>query len=114
MALNTVAALTSLAHEHRLAIYRALVQAGHEGLSAGAISEAVDIPPSSVSFHMKELTRADMVTSRSEGRFVIYTANFETINALVIFLTENCCGGQDCLPALCKPAKKSTARRKTA
>lgn len=115
MASKTVLALASLANESRLAIYRALVEAGQDGLAAGAISEAMDIPPSSVSFHMKELARADMVISRSEGRFVIYTANFETINALVEFLTENCCGGKDCLPAMsCKPAKKPAARRKTA
>ncbi len=104
---NIVAALASLAHEHRLKIYRALVQAGNDGLTAGKLSEIAGIPPSSISFHMKELLHADMVDSRNEGRFVIYTANFATINDLVTFLTENCCGGEPCLPAInCKPARK--------
>ena len=104
---NTVTALASLAHEHRLKIFRALVQAGHEGLAAGKLSEIAGIPPSSISFHMKELLHADMVDSRNEGRFVIYTANFAAINALVAFLTENCCGGEQCLPIVnCKPLKK--------
>src|SRR5688572_21711153 len=104
---NIVTALASLAHEHRLKIYRALVQAGHEGLTAGTLSEIAGIAPSSISFHMKELLHADMVDSRNEGRFVIYTANFAAINELVTFLTENCCGGAECLPVInCKPARK--------
>ena len=96
---NVVPALAALAQDSRLAIFRALVQAGPVGLSAGKIGEATGIAPSSVSFHMKELTHADMVMSRPAGRFVIYTANFATMNALVTFLTENCCGGNPCTPA---------------
>lgn len=104
---NIVTALASLAHEHRLKIYRALVQAGPDGLSAGTLSEIAGIPPSSISFHMKELLHADMVASRNEGRFVIYTANFAAIDELVAFLTENCCGGKQCLPVMKnKPARK--------
>ena len=99
--MNVVAALAALAQHSRLAIFRALVQAGPAGLSAGKIGEATGIAPSSVSFHMKELTHADMVTSRHEGRFVIYTANFTTMNALVAFLTENCCGGNPCTSSCC-------------
>lgn len=94
--LNAVSALAALAQDSRLAIFRALVQAGSEGLSAGKIGEITGISPSSLTFHMKELVHADMVTSRQEGRFVIYTANFKTMNALLSFLTENCCGGQPC------------------
>ena len=106
MKLNIVNALYALAQDSRLAIFRALVQAGPEGLAAGKISEAVDISPSSVSFHMKELLNANMVSSRSEGRFVIYAANFDAMNELIAFLTENCCGGKACLPSIkCKPAK---------
>lgn len=93
---NVVAALAALAQDSRLAIFRALIQAGPAGLSAGKIGEATGIPPSSLSFHMKELAHADMVTSRHEGRFVIYVANFLTMNALLAFLTENCCSGKPC------------------
>jgi ArsR family transcriptional regulator len=104
---NIDAALASLAHEHRLKIFRALVQAGEEGLAAGTLSEIAGIAPSSISFHMKELLHAHMVASRSEGRFVIYSANFAAINELVAFLTENCCGGEQCLPVInSKPVKK--------
>lgn len=107
---NIIAALAALAQDSRLAIFRALVQAGPAGLSAGKIGEATSIAPSSVSFHMKELTHADMVTSRHEGRFVIYMANFATMNALVAFLTENCCGGNPCAPT-CTPACAATEER---
>ena len=99
--LDVVAALAALAQDSRLAIFRALVQVGHAGLSAGKIGQATGIAPSSVSFHMKELTHAEMVTSRHEGRFVIYTAKFATMNELVAFLTENCCGGEPC--GVCVP-----------
>ena len=97
-----LSALSSLAQESRLAIFRALVEAGPGGLPAGKISETTGIPPSSLSFHLKELAHADMVGSRQEGRFIIYTANFATMNALIAFLTENCCGGEPCLP-VCTP-----------
>jgi ArsR family transcriptional regulator, arsenate/arsenite/antimonite-responsive transcriptional repressor len=107
MKLNIVNALYAIAQESRLAIFRALVQAGPDGLAAGKISELVGISPSSVSFHMKELLSAGMVAYRSEGRFVIYRANFDAMNELIAFLTENCCGGEACLPRMkCKPAKK--------
>src|ERR1700757_2595408 len=102
-----VTALAALAQESRLAIFRALVQAGPAGLSAGKISEAIGVAPSSVSFHMKELAHADMVTSRHEGRFVIYAANFATMNTVLAFLTENCCGGNPCTP-VCSPICATT------
>ena len=112
MDLNIVKALASLAQESRLAIFRALVAAGAEGLTAGRIGELAGISPSSVSFHMKELMHADMVASRNEGRFVIYTANFAATNELIGFLTENCCGGKQCLPSMKSTSRKKKAPRK--
>jgi DNA-binding transcriptional ArsR family regulator len=91
--------LAALAQESRLAIFRLLVQAGPEGLAAGRIGEALGIPPSSLSFHLKELSYAGLVTSRQESRYVIYSANFEAMADLLAFLTENCCGGRPCGPA---------------
>ena len=95
---TAVIALAALAQESRLAVFRTLVEAGPEGLAAGRISELTGIAPSSLSFHLKELSHASMVTSRQDGRYVIYTANFFTMTALLRFLTENCCGGTSCLP----------------
>lgn len=104
---QTIEALAALAHESRLAIFRALVQAGPEGLPAGQIATMLDIPPSSLSFHLKELAHADLVTSRQQGRFVIYCASFEAMNGLLAYLTENCCGGNPCSPAVrCLPPKE--------
>lgn len=96
---RTIAALAALAHESRLAVFRALVQAGPAGLPAGQIATLLGVPPSSLSFHLKELAHAELVTSRQEGRFVIYCANFTTMNGLIGYLTENCCGGNPCSPA---------------
>ncbi len=96
---DIVTTLYALAQQSRLALFRALVQAGPDGLAAGALAELVGIGPSSVSFHMKELLNAGLVASRSEGRFVIYRADFAAMNTLVAFLTDNCCGGKPCLPA---------------
>ncbi len=93
---NAVAALAALAQDSRLTVFRLLIQAGPDGMAAGKISEATGIPPSSLSFHLKELTHANMVIPRQEGRFVIYEANFSTAAALVAFLSENCCSGQTC------------------
>ena len=98
-----VIALSALAQTSRLAVFRALVQAGPAGMAAGKISELADIPPSSLSFHLKELSHAGLVASRQDGRYVIYTAQFDAMNALLGFLTENCCGGNPCAP-VCSPA----------
>ena len=99
---TAVTALAALAQESRLAVFRLLVQAGPVGMPAGKLSEALNIPPSSLSFHLKELTHAGMVSSRQEGRFVIYQANFDAAAALIAFLTENCChdSGEPCMPAV--------------
>lgn len=94
-----LAALAALSQESRLATFRLLVQAGPAGLSASKIAEALNVPPSSLSFHLKELTHASLAIPRQEGRFVIYAANFDTMNSLIGFLTENCCGGNICSPA---------------
>jgi ArsR family transcriptional regulator len=91
-----LAALAALAQESRLAVFRLLVQAGPAGLAASRIAEHLDIPPSSLSFHLKELSHAGLLSSRQDGRFVIYSANVETMNGLIGFLTENCCGGVPC------------------
>ena len=93
---QVLAALAALAQESRLAIFRLLIQAGPQGLPAGRIGEAIGIASSALSFHLKELTHAGLVTARQEGRFVIYTAQFDTMDALIGFLTENCCAGVPC------------------
>ncbi|MBU6468405.1 MAG: helix-turn-helix transcriptional regulator [Betaproteobacteria bacterium] len=97
---RAVIALTSLAQESRLEIFRLLVKAGPKGVSAGKISELCKIPPSTLSFHLKELLIGGLVSSRQEGRFVIYYAQFEQMNQLMAFLTENCCGGENCFQPL--------------
>lgn len=94
-----ITALAALAQESRLATFRLLVQAGPDGLAASKIAEALGLPPSSLSFHLKELAHAQLVEPRQEGRFIIYSANFATMNRLLSFLSENCCGGQSCAPA---------------
>jgi len=99
---KVIAALSALAQESRLAVFRLLVQAGPEGMAATKISEQVGVPASSLSFHLKEMLHADLVTSRQESRYVIYSANFATMSELIGFLTENCCGGNPCTP-VCSP-----------
>lgn len=93
---RALAALAAVAQESRLAVYRLLVQAGPIGMAASRIAGSLGMAPSSLSFHLKELAHAGLVTQKQEGRFVIYAANFATMNALVGFLTENCCGGIPC------------------
>ncbi|MFS0754267.1 metalloregulator ArsR/SmtB family transcription factor [Noviherbaspirillum sp. 1P10PC] len=93
-----VTALDALAHEHRLKVFRMLVQAGPEGLTAGAISSGLEVKPSALSFHLKDLVRAELIQPRHVGRQIFYSARFETMNRLIAFLTENCCGGNPCTP----------------
>lgn len=99
---TAVAALAALAQETRLAAYRLLVQAGPEGLAAGRVAEALGVAPATLSFHLKEMSFAGLVTARNEGRYVLYTANFEQMTALLAYLTENCCAGSPA-PATCCP-----------
>ncbi|MFM0337987.1 ArsR/SmtB family transcription factor [Paraburkholderia fungorum] len=91
-----VRALSALAHESRLAIFRSLVVAGPDGLPAGEIAQKLGLSPSSLSFHLKDLSHAELVAARQDGRFIFYSANFESMNGLIGFLTENCCAGADC------------------
>jgi DNA-binding transcriptional ArsR family regulator len=98
--MQAVQALSALAQTTRLGIFRLLVQAGPEGIAAGQIGEKLDLAPATLSFHLAGLTRAGLARSRQEGRFVIYSADFQAINALVGYLSENCCGGRVCAPAV--------------
>lgn len=95
---TVVTALSALAQETRLAIFRLLVQQGPEGLAAGKIGEALKLPPATLSFHLKELSHAGLLSSRQEGRSIIYSTNFDIMNQVLGFLTENCCGGAPCAP----------------
>jgi DNA-binding transcriptional ArsR family regulator len=97
--LQIAKALSAIAHESRLAVFRHLVQAGPQGLPAGRLAELTGLAPSSLSFHLKELVIANMASSRQEGRYVIYSAKYETMNAVLAYLTENCCGGNPCVAA---------------
>ena len=101
---NAVIILSSLAQEARLEIFRLLVQAGTQGLAAGDIAARLDMPASTLSFHLKELAHAGLVKSLQSGRFIYYSAAFDVMNGLLAFLTENCCAGaQDCcVSALCQ------------
>jgi len=96
---DAVAALAALAQEHRLALYRLFVQAGPEGLAAGAIAEALGVPNSSLSFHLAQLRHAGLVRQERRGRSLIYSADYAVMNGLVGYLMENCCGGAECGPA---------------
>jgi ArsR family transcriptional regulator, arsenate/arsenite/antimonite-responsive transcriptional repressor len=108
-------ALGALAHEHRLDIYRLLVQRGPEGLPAGAIGQRVGLLPSSLTFHLQNLQRAGLIAQRRDSRQLIYSADFAVMNGLVGYLTENCCGnsGADCSPG-CAPAQPVKAAKRVA
>ena len=110
---DAVAALAALAQDNRLDVFRLLVQAGPEGLPAGRVASALDLAPNTLTFHFDRLRAAGLVTVRREGRSMIYAARFETMNALLGFLTENCCGGapEKCAPRL-RPRASAHARPK--
>ena len=104
---DAVAALAALAQDNRLDVFRLLVEAGPEGMPAGAIAAALDLAPNTLTFHFDRLRTAGLVTARRDGRSMIYAARFETMNSLLSYLTDNCCGGVPCAPAVeCKPARK--------
>lgn len=93
---SVVASLSALAQEHRLAAYRYLVQCGADGAPAGAIAESLDIPASSLSFHLAHLERSGLIIRVRKSRSLIYSADFTAMNALIGYLLENCCGGTAC------------------
>jgi DNA-binding transcriptional ArsR family regulator len=101
---RAVSALGALAQDTRLALYRLLVACGPEGMSAGAIAERLGVAPSSLSFHLQQLLHADLITQRRAGRQLIYAAEYQTMNALLAYLTENCCGGGESCAPVCTPA----------
>src|SRR5215475_4096541 len=110
---DAIMALAALAQEHRLETYRLLVQAGPEGIAAGEVAEAIGLPPNTLTFHFDRLRQAGLVTVRREGRSMIYAARYDTMNALLGYLTENCCAGSSdaCAPpAACKPARRKRIR----
>src|SRR5262249_26110653 len=110
---DVVAALAALAQDNRLDVYRLLVQAGPDGRAAGRVAEALDLAPNTLSFHFDRLRAAGLVTVRREGRQMIYAGQFDTMDALIGFLTENCCQGPPVrAPAVVKPAKSSHAQVK--
>ncbi len=108
-AISAVQALSALAQETRLAVFRMLVQAGPEGLVVGQIAEALAIPDATLSFHLKTLTQGGLVSSRNEGRFVRYQANFAAMHGLLDYLSENCCGGD---PASCYPKTSDKVKQR--
>lgn len=109
---TAVEALGALAQEHRLALFRLLVQAGDRGMAAGAIASALGVPGSSLSFHLAQLNRAGLIRQERQHRSLIYRANYPAMNALIAYLMENCCAGVDCqTDAGCETA---TPERKSA
>jgi ArsR family transcriptional regulator, arsenate/arsenite/antimonite-responsive transcriptional repressor len=104
---DAVASLAALAQDSRLEVFRLLVQAGPEGLPAGQVATALKLAPNTLTFHFDRLRSAGLVTVRREGRSMIYAARFETMNALLGYLTENCCKGasETCAPAACNPTR---------
>ena len=109
--INAVTALAALAQENRLEVFRLLVQAGPEGMAAGEVAAELGLAPNTLTFHFDLLRMAGLVSVERDGRSMIYAARFETMNALIAFLTENCCGGEACAPA-CKPKYSKTKRSK--
>src|SRR5215471_6169513 len=108
---QAVAAMGALAQETRLKLFRLLVQRGPDGLAAGVIAERLDVPPSSLTFHLQQLLHAGLVTQRRVGRQIFYAAEYGAMNALLAYLTENCCGRNTataCAPQACDPATELT------
>src|SRR5213596_1857105 len=109
---DAVSALAALAQDNRLDVFRLLVQAGPGGMPAGKVAASLKLSPNTLTFHFDRLRMAGLVTVRRDGRSMIYAARFETMNALLGYLTENCCKGAPdaCAPAACKPARSKRAK----
>ncbi len=113
---TAVVALAALAQETRLSVYRMLIEAGPEGLAAGRLADSLAVAPATLSFHLKELVHAGLVSAQQDGRYILYSANYEAMNALLAYLTANCCRGAgtgiDCLTvaelpsACCEPVPR--------
>jgi ArsR family transcriptional regulator, arsenate/arsenite/antimonite-responsive transcriptional repressor len=107
---EAIAALAALAQETRLRIFRLLVKVGPAGLAAGAIGEQISVAPATLSFHLKELERAGLLTSRRESRQIYYAADFEGMGNLLAFLTEDCCQGHAAVYSQSSPSSSSKKR----
>lgn len=103
---QAIDALGALAQEHRLQLFRLLIQAGGDGMAAGELARAIDIPNSSLSFHLGHLQRSGLIEQRRAGRSLIYSADFRAMDRLVAYLMENCCGGQDCASAQVRASER--------
>src|SRR6516225_8343270 len=112
--LDALAALAALSQDNRLDVFRLLVEAGRDGMPAGSVAEALKLAPNTLTFHFDRLRDAGLVTVRREGRSMIYSARYETMNVLIAYLTENCCRGHadQCIPAKSQRAPANRARRK--
>lgn len=110
--LEVVNALSALAQEHRLALFRLLVQAGEQGMPAGAIADTLHVPNSSLSFHLAALTKAGLIRQERQSRSLIYSADYAAMNDLVGYLMENCCGGAECATSACE-AEPAQERKRT-
>jgi ArsR family transcriptional regulator len=114
-AVTVVSSLAALAQETRLKVFRLLVEAGPTGMSVSEIGAPLQVAPATLSFHLKELTRAGLINARQDGRFIFYSANYDRMNALIAFLTDKCCSRDnvDCA-APCGPRKPRNQAKKTA
>ena len=110
--IDVVTALSALAQDNRLDVFRLLVQAGPKGMAAGELAEKLKLAPNTLTFHFDRLRNAGLISVRRDGRSMIYAARYENMNALIAFLTANCCEGASdaCAPASCSPTR--TAKRK--
>jgi len=107
---QVIAALGALAHDTRLQVFRMLVQRGPDGLSAGTIAGELDIPPSSLTFHLQQLAHAGLVTQRRVSRQIIYATDFVAMNQVMGYLTENCCGDAEACAPTCRPATVTNSK----
>jgi len=108
---DAVLALRALAHDSRLAAFRLLVQAGPDGLSVGELRDALDLPPATLTAHLNQLRAHGLVADEREGRVIRVRADYASMDALIAFLTENCCGGKTCLPARKRNATRTPTRK---